>query len=229
LLPSTAGIGSSVSRKKLANKLPPFIPLFRETVQSEAWRQLSFGARLLFLALVAQHHNNNGHVYRSLREVAKDLGHKDRSDIANWFRELVHYGFIVQTSAASLGVEGKGKAPHWRITDRPVRNGRGELDTATKDFLRWNGELFEPHVRPSRRWNAGKMAALKKQNPGRHVRTTVDGTFVPEVVGTFVPTHGESGTDVTPISEPVGGTDVTPITRLTTWVARPGSPERKGK
>lgn len=84
-----------MSRKKSGDKLPPFTPLFRETAQSEAYRQLSFGARALFMALCAQHHHNNGHVYRSLREAGEDLGHKNRNDIANWFRELEHYGFIV--------------------------------------------------------------------------------------------------------------------------------------
>ena len=155
--------------------------------------------RALFTALRMRCIKNNGHVYLSLRDAGEELGHKNRNDFSNWYRELEHYGFLVKTEAASLGVDGRGKAAHWRITDMPTRSGGGELRDPTKDFLRWDGVLFEPHVRPSRKWNPSKNAKLKKQNPGRHVRTTVGGTFVPQVGGTFVPPEPESGTDVPPI------------------------------
>ena len=196
------GEGRIMSRKSRISpdKLPPFVPLFRETLKSPAYRQLSFGAMALFTALRMRCVKNNGHVYLSQRDAEEELGHTNRNDIANWFRELQHYGLIVMTEVAALGVDGKGKAPHWRITDMPTRNGNGELNAATKDFLRWDGVLFEPHVRPSRRWNARKQAALKKQNPGRHVFTTVDGTCSPEVDGTWSPPDEESGGNVPSIS-----------------------------
>jgi hypothetical protein len=73
---------------------------------------------------------NNGHVYMSQRDAGEELGHKNRNEIANWFRELQHYGFIVQTEGASLGVDGKGMAPHWLITDMPTRNGTASLTRA---------------------------------------------------------------------------------------------------
>jgi hypothetical protein len=206
-----------MSRKERSrDKLPPFVPLFRETLATPAYRQLSFGARALFTALRTHCVKNNGHVYLSLRDAGEELGHKDRNDISNWYRELVHYGFIMQTEAASLGIDGRGKATHWRITDMPTRKGNNELESPTKDFLRWDGVVFEPHVRPSRRWGARKQAALRKQNPGRHVPTTVDGTSLPGVVGTFLPLAPLSGSDVTPISVPQGGSDVTPISKLAT-------------
>jgi len=193
-----------------------FFPMFHETLESPAYKQLSFGARALLTALRKHCVKNNGHVYLSQRDASKALGHKRRNDIANWYRELQHYGFIVQTEAASLGVDGKGKATHWRITDMPTRNGRGELELATKDFLRWDGVLFEPHVAPSRRWNARKQAALKKQNPGLHVGTTVDSTSVPVVDSTSVPPNGGSGCNGESISAQLGGTNVQPITSLAT-------------
>jgi hypothetical protein len=112
---------------------------------------------------------------------------------------------------ASLGVDGKGKAPHWRITDMPTRNGNGQLDAATQDFLRWDGVLFEPRVRPSRRWSARKQAALQKQNPGGHVATTVGDTLPPP--------EDESGGHVSPISVHESGGHVPPITSLATEVA----------
>jgi hypothetical protein len=216
-------------KDRSTDRLPPFVPLFRETLETPAYRQLTFGGRALFTALRGKCIKNNGHVYLSQREVGRELGHKNRGDIANWYRELQHYGFIVQTEAAALGVDGKGKAPHWRITDMPTRKGNNELAAPTKDFLRWDGVLFEPHIAPSRRWDDRKRRALKKQNPGLHVGTTVDCTSVPEVDCTSVPLSGRSGTDVQSISDMATGTDVQSITRLATRVAKPGPRRRGGK
>lgn len=210
-------------KKNKARKNPPFTMLFRETSKSPAYRQLSFGARALFIALCGHCFENNGHVYLSQRDAGEELGHKRFNDIANWFRELVHYGFIVQTEARSLGVDGKGKAPHWRITDRPTKNASGQLDTATRDFLHWDGTVFEPHVRPSRRWDSGKATALKKQNPPRHVRSAPCDTPVAEVCDTSVAACDESATDVTYISAARGATDVTHISSIATRVAGAGS------
>jgi hypothetical protein len=53
---------------------------------------------------------------------------------------LQHYGFIVLEKYGSLGVDGKGKAPLWRLTEL------GSVATderPTKDFLRWDGVVFE--------------------------------------------------------------------------------------
>jgi hypothetical protein len=204
-----------------------FFPMFHETLESPAYKQLSFGARALLAALRKRCVKNNGHVYLSLREAGKELGHKDRSDIANWYRELQHYGFIVETEAASLGVDGKGKATHWRLTELATRKGNNEFMPETKDFLRWDGTVFKPHVRPSRRWNASKQPVIKKQNPGRHVPTTVDGTSLPVVDGTCLPLAGESGSNVTSISSLQGGSDVTPISRLATVVSG-SKPKKRG-
>ena len=209
-----------MSRKdRSRDKLPPFVPLFRETLATPAYRELSFGARALFTALRARCFRNNGRVYLSHRDAGEEMGHGSRNQIANWYRELAHYGFIVQTEAASLGVDGKGKATHWRITDLPARKGNNELEPPTKDFLQWDGVVFEPHVAPARRWNEGKRAELKKQNPGLHVGATVDYTLVPEVDCTFVPPSDGTGTDVQPISARCTGADVQPITRLATRCA----------
>jgi hypothetical protein len=171
-----------------------FFPMFHETLESPAYKKLSFGARALLVALRAKHVKNNGHVYLSQRDASKALGHKRRNDIANWYRELQHYGFLVQTEAASLGVDGKGKATHWRLTELPMRKGNNEFMPATKDFLRWDGTVFKPHLAPSRRWNPSRKTALKKQNTGLHVGTTVDSTSVPVLDSTSVPLAPQSGT-----------------------------------
>ena len=137
-----------MSRKKNDDKIRGhFFPMFYETRRSPAWKQLSFGARELFTALRMRCFKNNGHVYLSQRDAGEDLGHANRNDIANWYRELQHYGFIVQTEAASLGVDGKGKAPHWRITDLPARGGGGDLLTAPRTSCAGTGR-YSSHTLP---------------------------------------------------------------------------------
>jgi hypothetical protein len=36
--------------KRRKGKLPPFVPLIRTTLASPAWKQLSFGARSLYVS-----------------------------------------------------------------------------------------------------------------------------------------------------------------------------------
>jgi hypothetical protein len=164
-----------------------FVPLRFETLRSPAYKQLTFGARALYAAILMRCFRNNGGVYLSQREAQKELGRGSRNDIANWFRELQHYGFIAMTAAASLGVNGKGKAPHFRITDKPTRDKERNLVSATDDFAHWDGEVFVPHVAPSNRWNGRKQALAKKQNPGLGTESTVDSVPSPLVDSTREP------------------------------------------
>jgi hypothetical protein len=100
---------------------------------------MSHGARSLFVALTARFGrkiHNNGRLYLSVRAAAHELG-SNKDAVARWYRELQHYGFIVMTEAGCLGVEGKGKAPHWRVTDLGYMH-----DPPTRDFLQWNGKRF---------------------------------------------------------------------------------------
>jgi hypothetical protein len=74
-------------------------------------------------------------------------------------RELQHYGFIVMTESGCLGVNGRGKAPHWRLTELGYMH-----EPPTKDFLKWDGELFYEQKSP-------KYYTRKKQNPVLQERT----------------------------------------------------------
>jgi hypothetical protein len=105
----------SNNRKK--GHLPPFVPLTRTTLASPAWKQLSYGARSLYVVLGSYlrfDFLNNGKVFRSYRQAADDLGTKSIRSVQRWFRELEHYGLIVMTTGGCLGVDGDGIAPHWR-------------------------------------------------------------------------------------------------------------------
>lgn len=122
-------------------RLPPFVPLLIDTLDSPAWRALSHGAARLYVALRRQYspsRHNNGGIFLSQRQAQHAL-RSNRSQISRWFRELQHYGFIVQETAGCLGSDGKGKAPHYRLTELGTR-----LGTPTRDFLSWKGNKFSP-------------------------------------------------------------------------------------
>jgi len=130
-------------RKK--GRLPPFVPLIRTTLASPAWKQLSWGSRNLYVVLrgYLRHDNlNNEKVFRSCRDAADGLGTKSTRSVLRWFRELEHYGFIVMTTGGCLGVDGDGIAPHWRITECPTFDAKGNQIAPTRDFERWDRELF---------------------------------------------------------------------------------------
>jgi len=131
--------------KKRKGHLPPFIPVIRGTLRSPAWKATSFGARCVYIVLrdfLRIDNTNNGKVYRSYRDIQADLGRGTLRSIGRWLRELMHYGFIVQTSGAYLGVDGYGIAPHWRLSECPSFDAKGNMIAATRDFDRWDGTLF---------------------------------------------------------------------------------------
>jgi hypothetical protein len=102
--------------KRDSNIYGQFVPIHYAMLDSEAWRALSPGARALYIALRRRVPRGRNEVYLSQRQAEKEVG-SSRRLIARWFRELEHFGFIVMSSPGCLGVEGKGKAPHWRLTE----------------------------------------------------------------------------------------------------------------
>jgi hypothetical protein len=139
-----------MSRRKDKGRLPPFVPLFTSTLDAPAWKALSHGARSLYIALKRRYNrddHNNGRIYLSQRDAAEEIG-SHHNEIARWYRELRHYGFIVMHSPGSLGVEGKGKAPHWRLTEIGYMH-----EPPTRDFARWNGQKFTDRKTESRAGN----------------------------------------------------------------------------
>src|SRR5690242_13763823 len=134
-------------KERGSERLPPFVPLLIGTLDAPAWKAMSHGARSLYVGLRRQYNikfHNNGKIFLSQRKAAQHLG-SHHNEIARWFRELRHYGFIVMTAPGVLGVEGKGKAPRWRLTELGCM---GEY--ATRDFLRWDGSRFKDTGKKSR-------------------------------------------------------------------------------
>jgi hypothetical protein len=98
-------------------KPPNFVMLPHHVLDTPAWRAMSHGARSLYVTLKRRwNHNRLNLVYVSERVAAEELG-SPRDQIRRWFRELQYYGFIVMEQPGYLGSDGKGKAPHYRLTE----------------------------------------------------------------------------------------------------------------
>jgi hypothetical protein len=118
----------------------PFVPLLKETMSAPAWKTMSPFGRLLYIALKARYGidlKNNGRIYLSVRTAAMETG-LNKNTISRAFHENVHYGFIRMTAPGCLGLEGRGKAPHWRLTELGYMT-----DPPTRDFIRWDGTIFQ--------------------------------------------------------------------------------------
>src|SRR6516162_4275508 len=93
-----------MNRLKIKGQLieGPFIALLKDTLKAPAWRAMSHGARSLYICLKSRYNSkqhNNGRLYVSQRQAAQEIG-SSYEQIARWFRELRHYGFIVMTTPA---------------------------------------------------------------------------------------------------------------------------------
>jgi len=156
-----------MSRRKDKGRLAPFVPLDKEMMNCPAWRATSYGARWLYVHLKQQwsfKRKNNSYIHLSQRDAQDEMGCKHRDSISRWFRELEYYGFIVMTEPGSLGVDGKGKAPHWRLTEIEAPGGRNgnTLMLPTKDYLKWNGVRFQDQqgaIKRTREWRRRRVKA----------------------------------------------------------------------
>jgi hypothetical protein len=172
-------MGRDPHEKRHRERLPPFVPLLVGTLDSPAWRAMSHGAQMLFVALKRRYSiklHNNGRIFLSQRLAAKELG-SHHNQIARWFRELQYYRFIVMTTPGCLGVEGKGKAPHWRLTELGYMR-----ELPTRDFMQWDGTPFADNRKTKSR--AGKPAhtGATKSRAGKQARGVQENqhTSVPE-------------------------------------------------
>jgi hypothetical protein len=205
-------------KRKDKGRLPPFVPLDVEVMSSPAWRATSLGARWLYVHLKRRwsfKQRNNGRLFLSQRNAQEEMGLGKRDSISRWFRELQHYGFIVQTEAGCLGLDGKGRAPHWRLTELEAPGGRNgsTLMLPTKDFLKWNGTKFRDDRGAVRRVH-------EKQNPGPQREARVARKERPALARKLGPLHPPTGPQTRAIAEHRGGPQREAISRSTTRVAR---------
>ena len=131
--------------KRDKGRLEPFVPLLISTLDSQAWKELSHGAKALYVSLRRRVVRGRNRAYLSYRDARLEIKSSQRK-IGEWFKELEHYGFIVLARHGSLGVDGVGKAPHWRLTELGQTSKLSASDgfePATRDFLRWDGTPFK--------------------------------------------------------------------------------------
>jgi hypothetical protein len=193
-------------------RLPPFVPVLKDTMKTAAWKALSHGARSLYVTLKGRYNIRlQNAVYVSTRDAEEELGqYSTRRNVMRWFRELQHYGFIVMVSPAHHGVNGHGKAPHYRLTEEWYLS-----KAPTRDFLSWDGIPFaEKRKRDSPSFTA------KNRIRGDNGVTTLVQTGLP-VVPEIASAAAEAGADGVAISDKTGGADGVAITSLTTPYADP--------
>jgi hypothetical protein len=121
----------------------PFSPLMLDTARTAAWQAMSATARVIYVTCLRARfrgdyaQNNNGKIYPSSRQIAAETGFNQKTAVRG-LREIEHYGFAIETNPASLGVDGKGKAAHLRLTELPYMG-----EAPTRDYLSWDGTLFD--------------------------------------------------------------------------------------
>ena len=186
-----------------------FVPLLHDMLDCPAWQTLSHGAKVLYVELKRRSAWAGNRTYLSYRLAALHLK-ASHHKIREWFAELEHYGFISMLQPGSLGVDGKGKAPHWRLTEK---GSAGQDDLPTKDYLRWDGTPFDPSPYRDRR---GRKRWGEKQNPVADVGHTPwrTGDTAPWRTGDTVASEDVAyGVN---IENGEGVADVAHITKLTT-------------
>jgi hypothetical protein len=164
------------TKRRRKNRLPPFIPVIKSTMATQAWRAMSPGARLVNIELRGRLRNdyqNNGQVYLSCRTAAKAIGATTQS-IVRWFAENEHYGFLRKTSEGFLGADGRGIAAHYRFTE--FSHG---THPPTRDFEKWNGQPFVYTPRGGRRQKQKPvMMVSTPRDDGQHIRRDQNGNSV---------------------------------------------------
>jgi DNA-binding transcriptional regulator YhcF (GntR family) len=131
-----------MSNRRKTGKLAPFIAMDRNQYKSAAFAQLSAVAQAMLVHLTYNYNSiRMNDVWMAAREGAIKLN-VSKTCAAKALHELEHYGFIVEVRGAYLGVNGKGQSAHYRLTAQRY----GEVG-ATRDYEKWNGEIFSPKKR----------------------------------------------------------------------------------
>ena len=134
-----------------------FLMLDHWIYDTEAYRSLGLGARALYWALKRKYNGyNNGQVFMSHRDAAKDLA-RNRGTISVYFKELEEKGFIVKTRGHCLGPNGMGQSTHWALTEYGLNGVK-----PTYDFKAWQKQ------KP--RWKTQHSMAGKSNHPCRETQ-----------------------------------------------------------
>jgi hypothetical protein len=137
-----------------------FVQLFNDTMDAPAWREMSIGARMLYIALKRRYNRKTqGAVFLSVRTAADELN-SNKDSITNYYHELGHFGFVTCVNPARIG-KGKGMAALYRLADEPYK---GEPPA-------WNSHFGTAYDRPK----FPDTPYGKTGHPVRNFRTVVKG------------------------------------------------------
>jgi hypothetical protein len=164
--------------KRKRGSHPPFVMLTKSTMATRAWRAMSCGARILYIELrsrLSNDYRNNGKVYLSDRDAAEVIG-VTPGTIVKYYAENEHFGFLRKTSHGFLGLDGCGIADHYRVTEYPSFDNKGKHIAPTRDFDRWDGELFAYQRKRKKQNPVSKIHTPRVKNP--HIKTGPDGSFL---------------------------------------------------
>jgi hypothetical protein len=123
-----------------------FTPLYHDaTKKCDAWYAMNATARAAVMEIkLLFNRDTEGPVGMSARQLARLLGISTRYAVL-LLRQIQHYGFLVKMIDGHLGLNGKGIATQWRLTDEPYQG-----KPATLDFKRWDGTLFKAKPQPKK-------------------------------------------------------------------------------
>ncbi|RUU93329.1 hypothetical protein EOB59_03225 [Mesorhizobium sp. M7A.F.Ca.MR.176.00.0.0] len=128
-----------------------FTKIIRHTMEEPAWRALSSTAQALYswvkLEWRGPDANNNGKIRLSVRQAAACMGCAPDT-AAEGFRDLQRKGFLFQTEAACLGVEGAAKCPSYEITEIKMP-GTDKQQDGRKLYRDWRQDQEFPVKGPS--------------------------------------------------------------------------------
>ena len=101
-----------------------------------AFQALPAGPQMLYVHMKRYFNGeNNGKVYLSVRRAAKLLN-VNKNTACRYFGQLEDKGFIVAVEVGRLGIEGKGKATSWRLTEIGCLGLK-----ATQDYKNWRPQI----------------------------------------------------------------------------------------
>jgi len=121
--------------------------IHNDLLDSPAWLHLSSDARALYLILKRLSRKHRADVFLSQREASRLMNGRRIAAVRVCFAELEHYGFIRKKRTGSLGPNGRGIATTWRLTEKGDTSAASETGTfqpPTKNYLKWDGVIFEP-------------------------------------------------------------------------------------
>jgi len=99
-----------MGRKK--NRLPPFVAVFKEMLQSEAWEAISNPARVVYIHIKAKCVTpNNDEITLSFNEAERLM---ERDTFSSALKQLEEHGFITKTQRGGLF----RKRNYFRLSDQ---------------------------------------------------------------------------------------------------------------